>query len=370
MSKRNRKIYAWHAWTGLIAGFFILIFFLTGAVIVFREELNKVIDKELFIVRPEGKRLAYQALYDSISRQTGGSVYLYSYRYIPKQATETIELRIYEPARKRYGLLYANPYNGKVLGKTFDSWYDIMLRIHYQFYLGRIGETLAAVFALALLISVLTGFWVYRKSFWKALFFQVRFNRKNWHTISSSLHRILGAWGLVFHFILALSGFWMVKHALLDMPNHLKSDTEKLEIPPAFQVNLDKLIQEAEKKLGGKINYLNFPRKPQDPLNISIKTPDSNWLFGDYNNAIDFDRQSGKITKIFQEKNLSTFERFEYALYTLHFGQFGGVGIKILYCIFALFGAILPITGFVLWRRRNRLRKRKDINQKELAVIQ
>lgn len=353
MSKLNRKIFTLHSWTGLVAGIFILIFFLTGAVIVFREELNRVIDRSLFVVQPEAARMGYQALYDTIAKQAGAQVYLYSFRYIPEQADETLEMRIYDARRKTYGLLYANPYTGKVLGITFNSWYDVFLRLHYQFFLGKIGETLAALFALALLLSVISGLWVYRKNLWKALSFQIQFNRKNLNTTSSSLHRIIGVWSLLFHFVLALSGFWMLKGALTY--GHFNSPAEKLSPAPSFyRIHLDHLITQAEQQLGGKVNYVNFPRQADDPLNISIRKPSYTWLYGDYNNAIDFDYNSGNIVKIFREEDLSALERFEYALYTLHFGQFGGLGLKMVYCVLSLAGAVLSITGFILWKRKQK----------------
>jgi uncharacterized iron-regulated membrane protein len=353
MSKINRKIFALHSWAGLIAGVFILVFFLTGALIVFREELNRVIDRPLFVVKPARERLNYQALYDTIVKQVDNSVYLYSFRYLPQKPEETLEMRIYDARRQDYGLLYANPYTGQVLGLTFNSWYDVLLRLHYQFYLGRIGESLAALFALALLLSVLTGFWVYRKNLWKVLSLQIRINRKNAFTLSSSLHRIIGVWSLLFHFVLALSGFWMLKGALTYA--HFKTETEKIAPPPSLvSLDLDRLIRQAEAHFGGRINYLNFPRQAGDPLNIAVTKPHHAWLYGDYNNSIDFDLQSGKVLKVFREEDLSGLERFEYALYTLHFGQFGGLGLKILYCVLSLAGALLSITGFILWKRRKK----------------
>lgn len=34
-----------------------------------------------------------------------------------------------------------------MLGTTFRSAYDVLLKLHYTFYLGRVGELLAAIFA-------------------------------------------------------------------------------------------------------------------------------------------------------------------------------------------------------------------------------
>jgi uncharacterized iron-regulated membrane protein len=76
----TRKIFALHQWLGLIAGCFILVFFLTGAVIVFRDELNRWENPHLFLVKPQGQRLPYDEIYRKVQAQVPG-VYLYSFRY-------------------------------------------------------------------------------------------------------------------------------------------------------------------------------------------------------------------------------------------------------------------------------------------------
>lgn len=41
-------------------------------------------------------------------------------------------------------------------------------------------------------------------------------------------------------------------------------------------------------------------------------------------------------------------------LYTLHTGAWGGITTKVLYFLFALIGATLPLTGYYLWWKRRR----------------
>ncbi|CCH51243.1 PepSY-associated TM helix domain protein [Fibrisoma limi BUZ 3] len=355
--KLARRIFALHSWSGLIAGLFILVFFLTGSVIVFREELNLWEHPHLLRVEPKNQRLPYQTIYERVRDQVTDT-YLYSFRNLPRTPEETIEMRIYEPSTKRYGLLYVNPYNGQVLGKTFDSLYDILLTIHYQFYLGKFGEFLATLFALALIGSVLTGLYVYRKSLVKVLLFQFSGRWTNWRTISSNLHRILGVWGLLFNLVLALSGFWMLKYTL-DVQTHFsnKPSVEETQAPPAIMVNLDNLVQQTQTLFGGRVNNVSFPRQKDGIIQVYATSPSQSWLYGDYSSYAEFDQQTGAVKTVFRESDLSKLERFEYALYTLHFGQYGGLPIKILYAFLSLSGAVLTVTGFLLWFRRIRFRK-------------
>ncbi len=358
-----RKIYALHQWLGFIAGVFILLFFLTGAVIVFRDELNKWENPHLFIVQPQAKRMPYEEIYRKVQAQVP-DVYLYSFRYLPKAAEETIEMRVYRNGE--YPLLYVNPYTGQVLGIENNSWYDILIRLHYTFYLKTTGELLAGIFALALLGSVLTGLYVYRKSIGKVLLFRIALNGKNWRTLTSSIHRIVGVWALLFNLVLASSGFYMMWYAF-DPGYHTNSaSTTKVEPPPAIQTNVDSLIRQTARLIPGiEVNYIDFPRTTGDRLSVRGDLP-GGWLWGETSNYVAYDPNSGQVDTIFKESDLSASEKIEYALYTLHYGQYGGKAIKILYAFFGFAGALLTISGFILWWRHQSSMKKKVIKSKKM----
>jgi uncharacterized iron-regulated membrane protein len=356
MRKFNKLVFSIHSWLGLIAGIFILAFFLTGSVIVFRKELNHCQHPELFTTTVGDRPVAYDSLYRSVQQQAKG-IYLYSFRYLPEHPAETIEMRVYDPVKKIYGLLYADPYTARVLGYTWnDSLYDILLTLHYTFFLGRFGELLAAIFALALLGSIGTGLYVYRKNLLRMLLFRKTLYFDNWRKSSASLHHSLGAWGLVFNFVLAFSGFYMMMYAL-DIKTHFGTASNATsEVPPVVSQNLDRLIATGIGTLKeGELAYLDFPRKQGDPVYVYAKG--GPWLYGSSTNWISFDASTGEIKESFRVSDLTAREKFEYSLYTLHYGQYGGTPVKILYCLFALGGAVLTITGFALWYRKRRRSK-------------
>ncbi len=348
--KASRRIFVLHTWFGLVAGLFIFVFFCTGSIIVFREELNVWQNPHLFRVEPRDHALSFNELYTQAKQQVP-DLYLYSFRYIPRAPDETIEMRVYDPVQNDYPLLYLNPYTGDVLGVERNSIYDILLHLHYTFYLGRIGELMAAIFALCLLGSIITGTIVYRKFFFKALLFRIPLSFQNWRFAMSGLHRLLGSWALLFNLVLAFSGFYMMLYAF-DFSEHFKSQSSLFESePPLVMQNLDSLINRTTGIIPNfKLHYVDFPRKKDDPIRITGKS--NALLFGDYNNAVSFNYETGEVKEIFREEELTNLEKFEYALYTLHYGQYGGISIKVLYSFFALAGVVITVSGFSLWYRR------------------
>jgi uncharacterized iron-regulated membrane protein len=307
--------------------------------------------------------LPYDEIYRKVQAQVP-DVYLYSFRYIPKAPEETIEMRVY--SQGEYPLLYVNPYTAEVLGIENNSWYDVLIRLHYTFYLKTTGELLAGLFAIALLGSVLTGIYVYRKYILKVLLFRVAINFNNWRTASSGLHRILGVWALLFNLVLASSGLYMMWYAFSPAYHISAATPTRIAPPPVIEANIDSLIHTTGKLIPGiRVSFVNFPRNPGESVSVTGDLP-GGWLWGETASYVEYNSASGQAIKVFKESELGIGEKIEYALYTLHYGQYGGKAIKILYSFFGLAGAIITITGFLLWwRRKSPAGKKKTLPTKK-----
>ncbi|UYZ60607.1 PepSY-associated TM helix domain-containing protein [Hymenobacter latericus] len=364
----KRRLFSLHSWLGLVCGAFMLVFFCTGALMVFREELNKQLHPELFRVAVGERRLSYDELYRR-AKAAEPAAQFYSFRHVPQAPNEALEIRIYE--KQEPGRLFVNPYTGQVLGKSFGSFTDQLIILHYSFFLGKLGEALAGTFAIALLGSVLTGFVVYRKHLLDALLLRTPIRWKNWRTASSGLHRVLGSWALLFNVVLAGSGLWMSWDAF-DLKKIFADDKEKKEKAlPAVAANLDALIAEAQRQEPGlELVRVNFPRKPDAPVTVLGRAPGSAWLWGRTASKVEFSNQAGaaQLKKVFRERDLRPAERFDFALRTLHYGQYGGLAIKIIYSLLALSSAVITLTGFLLWWRRRRPARRPAPVRRQAAV--
>ncbi|AYA36705.1 PepSY domain-containing protein [Hymenobacter oligotrophus] len=365
----KRRLFTLHSWLGLVCGAFILVFFCTGSLMVFREELNQQLHPELFRVAVGERRLGYDELYRR-AKAAEPAAQFYSFRYIPQAPNESLEIRIYE--NQEPGRLFVNPYTGQVLGKSFGSFTDQLIILHYSFFMGKLGEALAGVFAIALLGSVLTGFVVYRKHLLDALLLRTAIRWKNWRTASSGLHRVLGSWALVFNVVLAGSGLWMSWDAF-DLKKIFADDKEKKEKAlPTVAANLDVLIAEAQRlEPGLELVRVNFPRKPEASVAVLGRAPSSAWIWGRTASKVEFGNAAGavQVRKVFREQNLRPAERFDFALRTLHYGQYGGLAIKIIYSLLALSSAVITVTGFLLWWRRQRPAKRHATPVRHAAAV-
>jgi uncharacterized iron-regulated membrane protein len=68
--------------------------------------------------------------------------------------------------------------------------------------------------------------------------------------------------------------------------------------------------------------------------------------------AIDLDRYSGKVLSAIDVTKASLGEKIANGMDIFHFGLFGGMAGRILYCYVGLIPTVLMVTGFVMWQHR------------------
>lgn len=371
----SRVLFRLHSWFGLITGVFLLLLGLSGSILVFMEELDPIIYRHSLTVKPTGAPLLIDSLYRIITAEYPN---LDGIAWLNPEATpeQSYHFRLYMNDTRLIsydlGAINLNQYTGQILrkGRSDDlevGWIEWIFQFHFSFHLGMPGAALTAIFGLTMLVSILTGLVVYRKFIWKVLAFKVKINRKNWRTISSDLHRIVGVWSLALNVIVFFTGFWMNLFAF----EKKTWDNEVVPTPAntLAKVSLQSLYQQALKKAPNFTpNYVYLPTHPHRKFNVRGYYNDENRLFSS-RNAIVFDAYTGQFVGITRYADLLTWEKIEATFHPLHVGNFGGIFVKILYVILGLTPGVLSVTGFLLWWRRNRKKTNahKQANQTTFA---
>ncbi|HEX8327188.1 MAG TPA: PepSY-associated TM helix domain-containing protein [Hymenobacter sp.] len=354
MATFTKRVFTLHAWLGLIAGGFILVFSLTGAALVFSHELDAALNRQQRIIAAPAAGqhpLPYDELYARTRAYAAPRGYAVgAFRELPKQPTGTIDVVLLKG--EEYQNVFLNPYTGQVLGPQQHELTRWLLELHYQFFLGQVGEALAACFALALIGSVLTGLVVYRKHLLPVLLFRQKINWRNWRTAASGLHRVLGVWTWLFNLMIATSGVWFLLYLLEPASWQQAPPTA----PPApVATSLDAVVREAQRRLpGARLTYLNFPRAAGATTGQLYLDLPGRWWLGEWATTVTFDARTGQITETQLEADLPLSTQVSSTLGVLHFGQYGGLLLKLLYCFCGLLTSTISLTGFLLWWRRKR----------------
>ena len=368
MKRIKRNLFKLHSWLGLITGIFLVLLGLSGSVLVFRTELDEFANQELLhIAHSQDSQKPNDALMRCYQIITSRYPDLDGIAWLNPDAgpDKAYNFRIYFNDKRLMtydlALISFNPYTAEILregpaSQFTPSLIEWLFQFHFSFQLGIPGAALTAFFGITMLLSLITGGVIYKKMIWKVLSFQIRINRKNWRTISSDLHRIVGVWSLLLNLVIFFTGFWMnlfafeaknwQKELVPTRPNSLMSQ-------PA-----DKMYQKALQGMPEiEPTYVYLPTQPERKFEVRGYDKGQLMLWG-ASNSVRIDQKTGKILQVIRLADKSWQERVEATFHPLHVGNYGGVVIKIIYVIIGLTPGLLTITGFLLWWRR-KMSKRK-----------
>lgn len=364
MKQTTKIAFALHSWLGLISGIFLLLLGLSGSALVFMKEIDQQLNTALLTLDPNvrGRHPGPVSL-DRMYRQiTARHPNLAGIAWLNPDAPKdrAWEFRLYQNdgSLRTYdlGLISIDPYTGVVLreGRLRDLNPSLMhwiIQFHWSFQLGVPGLLLATIFGITMFLSMLSGLIIYRKYFWRMLLFRISFKWNNWRTASSSLHRFVGVWTLLFNVIIFFTGIWM---NLFSMdPAYWKKQLSPAAPNTLAAVSMDTMLQHAKAAMPGLIiKNVYLPTQPEKDFRISGMLENQLPVF--YNpNAVSVDPVSGEVVHVHRYEDMSSWEKVESSFMPLHTGSFGTAPLKVFYVVLGLLPGLLSITGALLfWRRR------------------
>ena len=206
--KKNFIFYI-HSVAGLVSGLFILLMSLSGAVLVFHDEL----DLQPVVKNQTLKNLPVDSCYRLIQKHYPHAQV--SNCTLPEGNSQPVSFIIYDSSYKSGASameVFLHPQTGEVLqtrGGSDDMKHNFMSwlsKFHNSFHLDKKGEWLLGFFALIFLLSIITGLVLFRKSISAVLLFRKAVYRR------SNLHQLIGVYALLFNLMIAVTGFWMQRY--------------------------------------------------------------------------------------------------------------------------------------------------------------
>lgn len=356
----TRTLFTVHKWTGLASAIFILFFSITGAVAVYYAEIDRWLAPGLALSPGTGARASLQQALDAaraVAPERAPEL-----MWLPTRPDEAIVVRL-APGVELFRV-FVDPATSHVTGTTAGEHpANVVRQLHLRFYFfGWQGRVVTGVFGLVLLLSAITGAVIYApfmKGVWHSgrRWWQVRDSRPQlaW----SDVHKLIGITALFFNVIIGASG------AVLGLENlqrfspalatALHPSPARYEVAACDQpVALDRIVSAAEQDMAGlRATLVSFPTVRQQVYTVSgdvpgrLRAAGSSWVALDAcSRVLDrFDARAASLTA-------STYLWME----PLHFGDWGGWPLKLLYCLLGMTSGILAITGLGLaamkWRHQ------------------
>jgi len=351
----RRLILGVHLSVALIAGLFILVLGLTGSILAFEPELDRLFHPHLSYVKPGGSVLSLGEIGEAVSKQFNGEPIV---AYLPSESPD-LSSAVILPS----GIVCVNQYTGEVLGTRTrgQSIFGLARDLHVRLASGDVGRNIMKWSGVALLVSLVSGLYLW----WPRK--RVGF-RGGWRSggFWFDLHNSVGIFSLAFLFMLAATGtvtaFEDRAVALLGKVTatgqvsgrqnaaRRRTATEAPGISP--EISPDQAVMIARAQMPGAIPYrVQMPRYG-GAYRVSLDYPRDRVAGG--HNLVAIDQYSGSVIISTRSSDLSSAERILPTNEAIHTGGVLGMPSRIVVCLTSVILPVQVISGLMLWLRRKR----------------
>ncbi|WNO11465.1 PepSY-associated TM helix domain-containing protein [Teredinibacter sp. KSP-S5-2] len=379
-----------HTWTGIIAGLFLFICFIGGALTMFKTPLNQwalQADASLAPIAEE----KYDDLIQQVLQQhpeAAAEMTVYLPRAQPQHAPVSWVIENHETHATTIWHATLNDNNELVTAQASVSAVgDFIDDLHRTAGIpggdghDAVGTYVMGIVAGLYFLALVSGLIIFLPSWFKDLF-SVR-RGKNRKRFWVDFHNVLGISALPFHIVIALTTMVFAFHDLFygSLQALVYKDTPMFNAPPAgtarqitelASINeLTQSIQTLEPEFKPAVitfRGLNSPRASA----IFGGEMEGHWIRGpDYAFVVSnpYTTQPGYTAMLPNQPG--SMGKFVNGFFALHFGGFGGDTIRWVYFGLGVSGALLFLSGNILWietRRRRQKQNEIPVEQKKSCV--
>ncbi|HBB80034.1 peptidase [Stutzerimonas xanthomarina] len=365
MSKksRSRLWFLVHSWLALPIWFFLLIICVTGTLATVSQEIVWLANPDVRASKPstDAERLDYEHILQAVQTQEPRLAVLGLSR--PQEDHFALTVRVAYPDATT-ATLYVNPYSGAIQGvsplfdfrqftRALHGWWLAPWTDGYSW-----GWYLVCSLGPLMLASLITGLVVYKR-FWRAFFKpRLRLNQGA-RVFWGDFHRLSGIWSIWFIAIISVTGTWFLLQAILSdfdipyvqsrPPAVIQRDavtTTAGQAPPTL--GLDEITRIAQARVPGfEPSFIRLPESTYGPVTIGGR----GW-YPLMNQSLSISPYDGSIvgTNLLDDRPALSF--VTESMYPLHFGDFGGLWLKLVWFLFGLLLTFMVLSGLLIWSKR------------------
>lgn len=367
----RKKLFKLHSWLALVAMIPLLVICITGSILVFKPEIDRLLMPEnTVLLHTWGERRDLDSL-NHIIKQSLPRYRLGTWEVFNNSGQADIIYVIRKGTQDWYKV-YFDPYQGMLLSKPVPLNHELtdwLVELHYTFLMGVKGTFVAFVFALVLLALGVTGIVLY-KNFWQRLL-TLRWD-KQLTVFFSDLHKMAGIAASPVLLILGLTGaYWNIAEFVHEVEGSAKPAMMIKDIPKVSAlVSLDTLQTNTKVRISGfETTYIVMPYEQGKQISFYGKVPSNNPFISDYSSGASYSPDNGDFVAQWDIRKTSTLAIFLDSFRSLHFGTFGGLFTRIVWCFLGAMPLLLSVTGGYLWYVRTSKRKVAKRNRQRLTTL-
>jgi uncharacterized iron-regulated membrane protein len=352
-----RRWYLVHKWTSIVSTVFLLMFALTGLPLIFDEEIDHATRPAQAVSSSTAMVPLDTVIANALAGRPAGAKMLYLtpdhdkpvlYVTTAMRADAPDSAMTFEQFDSRTGTRIENAERDRGV-------MAFLLELHSSLLLGRGGELFLGGIGIVFFVSVVSGVVVYAPFMRRLAFGTVRKNRNarvKWLDTHNMVGIVTLGWvsvvalsGVILTFSAPITAIWQADE-LADMAAPYRGSP-----PPVRLSSLDRAIAAVKAEVpGAKVSFIAFPGTPystQHHYMIALKgdTPATERLI----RPAMVDAATGRLTDL---RDAPLYMKALFLSGPLHFGDYGGLPLKIIWALLDVALIVVLGTGLYLWLGR------------------
>lgn len=366
-----RRWSAVHTWTSLICTLFLLMLALTGLPLIFHHELEHLLGEapELRELPAETPHLSLQQLVEAAERHRPGEVVQY-FGFEDDEPNGVVAITAAtagtEPNSSHTFMLDARSGEAVEMPAANGGILMVILRLHVDMFAGLPGKLLLAFMGMLFVVAIISGVVLYAPFMRRLKFAEVR-HEKSTRTRWLDLHNLIGIVTLTWALVVGVTGVisacadllisaWRTE-ALAAMVAPYRDAPPLTERAPVNQV----LTIAAQATPGMQPDFIAFPgTRFSSEHHYSVFMKGNTHLTAHLWTPVLIDARSLNVTAVGQRPwYMDALSMSQ----PLHFGDYGGMPMKVLWAMLDVLTIIVLGSGLYLWW----VRRRTPATQRERA---
>jgi uncharacterized iron-regulated membrane protein len=354
----RRILFQVHLWVGVVTGVYIFVVSVTGAALVFRIDLQRARYPRLFTPSGEGPPAEPATLLESLQR----AYPQYRVSGVDAPTTTRPTYLAYVTDGPRFRTVLLDPVTAAPLGELPErSFIRTLQELHFNLLAGRTGRIVNGAGAACLLAMCLTGLviWWQGAATWRRGF--IVDVRRSWKRVNWDLHSAVGAWTLPLLTMWAVTGiafafpaqFRTTVNAVspLTVTRAPRSDARGAGTEP--RPTWRALIERARQRMPNQfVARVVVPANDRGAFQVTFSPVRPTPVGATSLPSVYLDQFTGALLAVSTEAPQTAGDVVVKWTAPLHVGSFGGVGVRVAWCVLALSPPFLFVTGLLMWWSR------------------
>jgi uncharacterized iron-regulated membrane protein len=349
-----------HLYIAMGAGAFIVLLGLTGSIMAFEPEIERLLHWDYYHITSGGPRLSLADLNGIVTATfPSDQITAYTVSDSPSDA--------WQVWLEKSGRVYLNPYSGQILGVRSDEpeFLDYVHQLHLRLLWrgrGDPGEAIISWAGVAMFLLSLSGLYLW----WAVKRFTIRrgpASRRWWF----DLHNVVGIFSLLFLLLLSGTGI-LIGFEKISVPMFYRITGSQPVRPPkpplpvakATPISADRALAIARATISGASPLMVEVPEPGQAYVVRMRFPEDRTPGG--RSRVMVDQYSGSVLFVENSRTAPGGRRLTTINRAIHTGDIFGIPSKFLMSLASLMAALQMVSGVALWWKRSRQASSQSLN--------